>query len=180
MRRNSKRGKNVKKPPPFKVGQRVLTQKFTSGNAKRDRSFTVPAKVISIRPDTEERSAVLELANGTTTIRDRSHCVIDPNQPQPDDTIDNILSSQGTYLKLITKPQGAKGDEQQALDVMLQKLKARGDEVEIKAIIGDKVLLEKTLQNQPNSCLKKSPSHSPARKRARLKFNLSQECDDEQ
>ena len=61
VRRNSKRGKNVKKPPTFKVGQRVLTQKFTSGNAKRDRSFTVPAKVISIRPDTEERSAVLEL-----------------------------------------------------------------------------------------------------------------------
>merc|ERR1712047_113522 len=43
VRRNSKRGKNVKKPPTFKVGQRVLTQKFTSGNAKRDRSFTVPA-----------------------------------------------------------------------------------------------------------------------------------------
>merc|ERR1712047_158503 len=42
VRRNSKRGKNVKKPPTFKVGQRVLTQKFTSGNAKRDRSFTVP------------------------------------------------------------------------------------------------------------------------------------------
>ena len=54
VRRNSKRGKNVKKPPPFKVGQRVLTQKFTSGNAKRDRSFTLPAKVISIRPNTEE------------------------------------------------------------------------------------------------------------------------------
>ena len=160
------------------MGQRVLTQKFTSGNAKRDRSFTVPAKVISIRPNTEERSAVLELANGTTTIRDRSHCVIDPNQPQPDDTIDNILSSQGTYLKLITKPQGAKDDDQQALDVMLQKYKARGDEVEIKAIIGDKVLLEKTLQNQLNSCLKKSPS--PERKRDKLKFNLPQECDDEQ
>merc|ERR1711978_471953 len=92
----------------------------------------------------------------------------------------NILSSQGTYLKLITKPQGNNDDDQQALDVMLQKLKARGDEVEIKAIIGDKVLLEKTLQNQLNSCLKKSPSPSPARKRARLKFNLSQECDDEQ
>ena len=46
VRRNSKRGKNVRKPDKFKVGQRVLTQKFTSGNAKRDRSFTVPAKVI--------------------------------------------------------------------------------------------------------------------------------------
>ena len=115
MRRNSKRGKNVKKPDKFKVGQRVLTQKFTSGNAKRDRSFTVPAKVISIRPNTEERSAVLELANGTTTIRDRSHCCLDPTQPQPD-TIDNILTCEETYLKLTPKPQGHKGDEQQAID----------------------------------------------------------------
>ena len=95
---------------------------------------------------------MLELANGTTTIRDRSHCVIDPNQPQPDDTIDNILSSQGTYLKLIPKPQGAKGDDQQALDVMKQKYKARGEEVEIKAVIGDAILLETTLQKQLNSC----------------------------
>merc|ERR1712047_63339 len=97
-------------------------------NAKRDRSFTVPAKVISIRPNTDERSAVLELANGTTTIRDRSHCCLDPTQPQPD-TIDNILSSQETYLKLITKPQGT-----QAIDVMMQKYKARGEEVEMKTV----------------------------------------------
>ena len=88
------------------------------------------------------------------------------------------MSSQGTYLKLITKPQGAKDDDQQALDVMLQKYKARGHEVEIKAIIGDKVLLETTLQNQLNSCLKKSPS--PERKRDKLRFNFPQECDDEQ
>ena len=64
LRRNSKKGKHVKKPDKFVVGQRVLTQKFTSGNAKRDRSFTIPAKVLSIRPNTEERSAVLELADG--------------------------------------------------------------------------------------------------------------------
>jgi len=120
---------------------------------------------------------VLELANGTTTIRDRSHCVIDPTQPQPD-TIDNILSSQGTYLKLITKPQGAKGDDQQALDVMKQKYKARGEEVEIKAVIGDAILLETTLQKQLNSCLRKSPS--PERKRDKLRFHFPQESDDEQ
>ena len=59
MRRNSKKGKHVKKPDKFVVGQRVLTQKFTSGNAKRVRSFTLPAKVLSIRPNTQERSAVL-------------------------------------------------------------------------------------------------------------------------
>ena len=54
VKRNSKRAKNVKKPDKFVVGQRVLTQKYTSGNAKRDRSFTLPAKVIAIRPNTHE------------------------------------------------------------------------------------------------------------------------------
>merc|ERR1711994_470384 len=153
VRRNSKRGKNVKKPDKFKVGQRVLTQKFTSGNAKRDRSFTVPAKVISIRPNTEERSAVLELANGTTTIRDRSHCCLDPTQPQPD-TIDNILACEETYLKLTPKPQEHNGDEQQAIDSMMQKLKAKGQEVHMMADTGDSILLEVTLKRQLNSCLR--------------------------
>ena len=73
VRRNSKRAKNVKKPDKFIVGQRVLTQKYTSGNAKGDKSFTVPAKVLAIRPNTHERSALLELSDGRTTIRDRIH-----------------------------------------------------------------------------------------------------------
>ena len=85
---------------------------------------------------------------------------------------------QGTYLKLIPKPQGAKGDDQQALDVMKQKYKARGEEVEIKAVIGDAILLETTLQKQLNSCLRKSPS--PERKRDKLRFHFPQESDDEQ
>ena len=176
MRRNAKKGRHVKKPDKFVVGQRVLTQKFTSGNAKRDRSFTIPAKVLSIRPNTEERSAVLELADGKTTIRDRIHCCIDPTQPQPDDTVDNILACEETYLKLTPKPQGHNGDEQQAIDSMLQKLKAKGEEVHMMAVTGDAILLEVTLKRQPNSCLRKSPS--PVRKRANLRFNF-QECDEE-
>ena len=172
VRRNSKKGKNVRKPDKFVVGQRVLTQKFTSGNAKRDRSFTIPAKVLSIRPNTEERSAVLELPDGKTTIRDRIHCCLDPTQPQPD-TIDNILACDETYLKLTSKPQECNGDEQQAIDSMLQKLKAKGQEVQMMADTGDSILLEVTLQHQPNSCLKKSPSN--VRKHAKLRFNL-QEC----
>ena len=177
MRRNSKKGKNVRKPDKFVVGQRVLTQKFTSGNAKRDRSFTIPAKVLSIRPNTEERSAVLELPDGKTTIRDRIHCCLDPTQPQPD-TIDNILACEGIYLKLTPKPQEHNGDEQQAIDSMMQKLKAKGQEVEFKAVMGDAILLEATLKSQLNSCLRKSPSTE--RKRAKLRFNFSQECDDEE
>ena len=88
------------------------------------------------------------------------------------------MSSQETYLKLTPKPQGTKGDEQQAIDSMMQKYKARGEEVEMKAITGDAILLEVTLQNQLNSCLRKSPS--PERKRDKLRFNFSQECDDEE
>ena len=67
---------------------------------------------------------------------------------------------------------------QQALDVMKQKYKARGEEVEIKAVIGDAILLETTLQKQLNSCLRKSPS--PERKRDKLRFHFPQESDDEQ
>ena len=174
VRRNSKKGKHVKKPDKFVVGQRVLTQKFTSGNAKRDRSFTIPAKVLSIRPNTQERSAVLELPDEKTTIRDRIHCCLDPSQPQPD-TIDNILACDKTYLKLIPKPQECNGDEQQAIDSMLQKLKAKGQEVQMMADTGDSILIEVTSQHQPNSCLKKSPSN--VRKHVKLRFNL-QECEE--
>ena len=110
VRRNSKKGKHVKKPDKVIVGQRVLTQKYTSGNAKRDKSFTLPAKVLAIRPNTHERSAVLELPDGKTTIRDRIHCCFDPSQPQPD-TVDNIQECDTTYLKLMPEPQESNGDE---------------------------------------------------------------------
>ena len=79
-------------------------------------------------------------------------------------------------MKLTPKPQGHKGDEQQAIDSLMQKYKAKGQEVQMKAVTGDAILLEVTLKSQPNSCLKKSPS--PERKRANLRFNF-QECDEE-
>ena len=111
MRRNSRKGKYVRKPDKFVVGQRVLTQKYTSGNAKSDKGFTLPAKVLAIRPNTHERSAILEFPDGRTTIRDRIHCCIDPSQPQPDN-IDNIEECDTSYLKLISKPQVSNGDKQ--------------------------------------------------------------------
>ena len=81
-------------------------------------------------------------------------------------------------MRLTPKPQGHKGDEQQAIDSLMQKYKARGQEVQMKAITGDAILLEVTLKSQLNSCLRKSPS--PERKRAKLRFNFSQECDGEE
>ena len=101
----------------------------------------IPAKVLAIRPNTHERLAVLELPDGKTTIRDRIHCCLDPSQPQPD-TVDNIQECNKTYLKLMSKPQECNGDEQQAIDSMLQKLKAQGQEVQMMADTGDSILLE--------------------------------------
>ena len=79
-------------------------------------------------------------------------------------------------MKLTPKPQGHNGDEQQAIDSMMQKLKAKGEEVHMMAVTGDAILLEVTLKRQPNSCLRKSSS--PVRKRANLRFNC-QECEEE-
>ena len=171
-RRNSKKGKHVKKPDKFVVGQRILTQKYTSGNAKRDKSFTLPAKVLAIRKNTHERSAVLEFPDGKTTIR--IHCRIAPSQPQPD-TIDNIQECDTTYLKLMSKPQESNGDEQQTIDSMMQKLKAQGQKVQMVADIGDSILIEVTSQCQQHSCMKKSPTHKD--KHVRLRFNF-QECEE--
>ena len=70
---------------------------------------------------------------------------------------------------------GHNGDEQQAIDSMMQKLKAKGEEVHMMAVTGDAILLEVTLKRQPNSCLKKSPS--PVRKHVNLRFNF-QECEE--
>ena len=47
------------------------------------------------------------------------------------------------------------GDEQQAIDSMMQKLKAKGQEVHMMADTGDSIQLEVTLKRQLNSCLKK-------------------------
>ena len=73
----------------------------------KETSLSLPAKVLAIRKNTHERSAVLEFPNGKTTIR--IHCCIDPSQPQPD-TIDIIQECDTTYLKLMSKPQESNGD----------------------------------------------------------------------
>ena len=106
-----------------------MTQRYFSGNTKRDKYFSLPAKVIAIRPHTHEMSVILQFPDGKTTIRDRIHCKLDPSQPQPD-TINNIEASPTEYLKLIPKTQEETRDAGQLVDSMLQKLKARGNEVE--------------------------------------------------
>ena len=171
VRRNHRRARNVKKPDKFIVGQRVLTQKYTSGNAKRDKAFTLPAKVIAIRPNTHDRSAILQLADGKTTIRDRIHCCIDPRQPQPD-VIDNIECTKTEYLKLIPKPQDSEPDDQQLIDILVQKCKARGAEVQMISDAGGAILVKIKSHTMPPSCLK---TGACATTRKTLRFNLQEE-----
>ena len=171
VRRNHRRARNVKKPDKFIVGQRVLTQKYTSGNAKRDKAFTLPAKVIAIRPNTHDRSAILQLADGKTTIRDRIHCCIDPRQPQPD-VIDNIECTKTEYLKLIPKPQDSEPDDQQLIDILVQKCKARGAEVQMISDAGGAILVKIKSHTMPPSCLK---TGARATTRKTLRFNLQEE-----
>ena len=173
VKRNSKRAKNVKKPDKFVVGQRVLTQKYTSGNAKRDRSFTLPAKVIAIRPNTHERSAILQLADGKTTIRDRLHCCLDPSQPQPD-IINNIASNETEYLKLIPKPQDSDQDNQQMIDTLLQKCKARGAEVQMLSDTGPSILVTIKSYIMPRPCLRSTP-RSGTKKSVRFNIQVEEE-----
>ena len=170
VRRNSKMSKNVKKPDKFVVGQRVLTQRYSSGNTKRDKSFSLPAKVIAIRPNTHDRSAILQFPDGKTTIRDRIHCKLDPTQPQPE-TINNIEASPTEYLKLIPKPQEEPKDASQMVDSMLQKIKARGNEVEFLADAGDSILVMIKNRVKPHSCLK---SDARFRDRHKVRFQLQE------
>ena len=171
VRRNSKRAKNVKKPDKFMIGQRVLTQKYSSGNAKRDKAFILPAKVIAIRPNTHERSAILQLANGKTTIRDRIHCCLDPQQPQPD-TINNIEYATTEYMKLIPKPQDRENDDQQLIDTLVQKCKARGAEVQFISDTGPSILVNISSHLMPPTCLKNGTS---SRQKKELRFNFQDE-----
>ena len=98
---NARRSKRVKKPPILVPGQRIMTSKYSTSNEDTDK--VLPGKVLRIRPITQERSAVIELDNGKTTIRNRKMCVLDTSQPQPD-TVNNVEEcDSNTCIKLIAK-----------------------------------------------------------------------------
>merc|ERR1712016_151762 len=93
---NARKSKRVKKPEPFVVGQRILTQRYSTNN--KDKEYVLAGKVIKIRPRSSGRSAVIQLNDGTTTIRNRKMCIIDQDQPQIE-IVNNVLSSKHTYIK---------------------------------------------------------------------------------
>ena len=79
---NERKSKRVKKPPFFIPGQRILTSKYSTGN--QDTAKILLGKVLQLQPNTRGTSAVIELDDGSTTVRNRKMCVLDPSQPQPD------------------------------------------------------------------------------------------------
>ena len=148
---NQKRSKRVKKPPQLVVGQRILTNKYSTNN--KDKDFVLPGKVIKIRPRSQGRSAVIELADGTTTIRNRKMCIIDQDQPQPD-TVNNIEQDDNTYIKLLAKDREKDHIAEVYLDNTIQKLKARGaKEVTHLKDLGSHHMMKIQTQVPPKSIL---------------------------
>ena len=95
VRRNDNISKFTRKPEKFTVGERVLVQ-----HKDKKKGFCLPAKVIQIRPNTNDRSAVLEFPDGSTMIRNRAFCHRDLQQAQPDDAVNNIVQDEGMYLRI--------------------------------------------------------------------------------
>ena len=174
VKKNSRRSKNVKKNDKFIVGQRVLTQKYSTNN--KDKAFTVPAKVLAIRPNSHDRSAILELNDGSSTIRDRANCVIDISQPQPH-IINNVVSSGNKYIKFIMKQQDMDNDSEQAIDNLLQKARARGaSKVHFMADLGTYIMVEIHTEHTPPSCLRTRGKKPEGRRQVR--FDLQEHMED--
>ena len=95
VRRNENISKFTRRPEKFVVGERVLVQ-----HKDKKRGFCLPAKVIQIRPNTNDRSAVLQFPDGSTMIRNRAFCHRDLQQAQPNDAVNNIVQDEGMYLRI--------------------------------------------------------------------------------
>ena len=172
---NQKRSKRVKKPPQLVVGQRILTNKYSTNN--KDKDFVLPGKVIKIRPRSQGRSAVIELTDGSTTIRNRKMCIIDQDQPQPE-TVNNIEQDDNTYIKLIVKDREKDHIAEVYLDNTIQKLKARGaKEVTHLKDLGSHHMIKIQTQVSPKSILTtRKTFHN---KKLRFKEDNKEEGDNE-
>ena len=85
--------RNLRKPPELEIGLRVLVQ-------NKKGVFCIPAKVIAIRPESHDRTAVVEYTDGSTQIRNRRFFIVDKSQPQVNDIVANIETDQNHYLRL--------------------------------------------------------------------------------
>ena len=166
---NARITKRTKKPPVLVPGQRILTSKYSTGNQDNEKSL--PGNVIRIRPNTRGRSAVIELNDGSTTVRNRRYCTIDPTEPQPDDSVDNIEGDEGhTCIKLIQKKE--EGDDEVYLENKIQKIKARGaiKAAHLKDINGYHMIIV-TNRTGPNSIIM-NKEKSKVQKKRKVTFSL--------
>ena len=146
VERNEKLAKNVRKPPDLEIGLRILVQ-------NKKGAFCIPAKVISIRPESHNRTAVVQYTDGSTQIRNRRFFIEDKSQPQVNDVVANIEVDPKSYLRL-------------------ERSSNRGEDEEDEQFVGDgacdyevkQILMDKQIK----SCMKAFKSMKAQRKRVRF------------
>ena len=115
--RNEKMPSNLRKPPELAIGLRILVQ-------NKKGVFCIPAKIISIRPDSHNRSAVVEYTDGSTQIRNRRFFIEDKTQPQVNDIVANIEVDECYYFRLErVKPSSQEDTKSDDEDFVLKKVK---------------------------------------------------------
>ena len=93
IERNEKRAKHLRKPPELSVGMRILVK-------DEDGVFRLPAKIVSIRPESHNRTAVIQFPDGSTKIKNRMFFIEDRSQPQVNDVVGNVNVNNGFYYRL--------------------------------------------------------------------------------
>ena len=141
--RNEKMATNVRKPPQLEVGLRVLVQ-------NKKGVFCIPAKVIAIRPESHNRTAIVEYTDGSTQIRNRRFFILDKSQPQVNEIVANIEADQTYYFRLERR----RSDGGQGTDRQLQ------DDGDCKFVVKEVVLTKRV-----KSCMKGVYPMKPSRKR---------------
>lgn len=146
VERNEKLAKNVRKPPDLEIGLRILVQ-------NKKGAFCIPAKVISIRPESHNRTAVVQYTDGSTQIRNRRFFIEDKSQPQVNDVVANIEVDPKSYLRLERSSNRGEDEEKE------QFVGDGACDYEVKQILMDK---------QIKSCMKALKSMKAQRKRVRF------------
>ena len=131
MERNERKAKHLRKPPDLEVGMRILVK-------DDDGVFRLPAKILSIRPESQKRTAVVEFPDGSTKIRNRRFFIEDKTQPQINDMVGNVISNDDFYFRLERE-----SSEEEECDEKGQYEKG-----------GDFVVKKIVLTNELTSCMK--------------------------
>ena len=104
--RNERRAKHLRKPPELSLGMRVLVK-------DDDGVFRLPAKIVSIRPESHNRTAVLQFPDRSTKIKNRMFFIEDKSQPQVNDVVGNVIVNNGFYFRLVRVSESEQGTQGQ-------------------------------------------------------------------